>query len=243
MRFLLYNVRYCAGTGSRFHLPVPYGGYLKRTHSTLEKISSFIRGQEPDVVGLIEVDSGSYRSQRVNQAEQMARDLGHFHLYQSKYGLSSMARHLPLLKKQGNAFLTDQKIQGEKTHYFKSGVKRLMFELELKDLTIFLVHLSLKFRHRAYQLREIYTVLSEIKKPHIVAGDFNVFRGDHELQLFLAATGLSNANQQNWPTYPSRAPKRQLDFILCSRGIKVTRFDIPHVSFSDHLPLVCDFEV
>jgi endonuclease/exonuclease/phosphatase (EEP) superfamily protein YafD len=35
----------------------------------------------------------------------------------------------------------------------------------------------------------------------------------------------------------------ELDFILYSEGIDVTEFSVPKVTFSDHLPLVCDFEV
>jgi endonuclease/exonuclease/phosphatase (EEP) superfamily protein YafD len=35
----------------------------------------------------------------------------------------------------------------------------------------------------------------------------------------------------------------ELDFILVSRGIDITSFRIPAVTYSDHRPLVCDFEV
>jgi endonuclease/exonuclease/phosphatase family metal-dependent hydrolase len=45
------------------------------------------------------------------------------------------------------------------------------------------------------------------------------------------------------PSYPSRSPRRELDFVLYGDGISVTDFSIPSVHFSDHLPLVCDFEV
>ena len=38
MRFLLYNIRYAAGIGRRFHLPLPYSGYLKHTNGNFEKI-------------------------------------------------------------------------------------------------------------------------------------------------------------------------------------------------------------
>ena len=44
-------------------------------------------------------------------------------------------------------------------------------------------------------------------------------------------------------TYPSRIPRFRLDFILASPHIQIRRFDVPEVRFSDHLPLVCDFEI
>jgi endonuclease/exonuclease/phosphatase (EEP) superfamily protein YafD len=82
-----------------------------------------------------------------------------------------------------------------------------------------------------------------VNKPVMVAGDFNVLWGDRELQLFLAATGLSSANGQGQPSHPSRAPRRQLDYIFHSPDIEITDFRIPQVRLSDHTPLVCDFEI
>jgi endonuclease/exonuclease/phosphatase (EEP) superfamily protein YafD len=35
----------------------------------------------------------------------------------------------------------------------------------------------------------------------------------------------------------------ELDFILVSEGIEVTGFRIPEARYSDHRPLVCDFEI
>lgn len=242
MRFLLYNIRYAAGIGRHFHLPVPYSGYFKHTNGNLKKIVDFIKLVNPDITGLIEVDSGSFRSEKNNQAEAVAWELQHDHIYQSKYSASSMARKVPLLNKQGNAILTNQEIVSQKFHYFREGVKRLVIELELADLSVFLVHLSLKFRHRQYQLQDLYTMTNSVKKPVIVAGDFNAFKGDRELELFLAATGLKNANSNGQPSHPSRAPRRQLDYIFHSPQIQITDFQIPQVKLSDHAPLICDFE-
>jgi endonuclease/exonuclease/phosphatase family metal-dependent hydrolase len=243
MRFLLYNIRYAAGIGRRFHLPVPYSGYLKHTNGNLKKIVDFIKWVKPDITGLIEVDSGSFRSEKNNQAEAVALELQHDHIYQSKYPASSMARKVPLLNKQGNAILTNQEIVSQKFHYFSKGVKRLVIELELADLSVFLVHLSLKFLHRQYQLQDLYHMTSSVKKPVIVAGDFNALKGDRELQLFLAATGLINANSNGQPSHPSRAPRRQLDYIFYSPQIQITDFQIPQITLSDHTPLVCEFEI
>ncbi len=243
MRFLLYNIRYAAGIGRHFHLPVPYSGYFKHTNGNLKKIVDFIKLVNPDITGLIEVDSGSFRSEKNNQAAAVAWELHHDHIYQSKYSASSMARKVPLLNKQGNAILTNQEIVSQKFHYFREGVKRLVIELELADLSVFLVHLSLKFRHRQYQLQDLYTMTNSVKKPVIVAGDFNAFKGDRELQLFLAATGLKNANSNGQPSHPSRAPRRQLDYIFHSPQIQITDFQIPQIKLSDHTPLVCEFEI
>ena len=139
--------------------------------------------------------------------------------------------------------MTNQEIRSHRFHYFREGIKRLVIELELENFTIFLVHLSLKFRHRQYQLQDLHSMVENVNKPVVVAGDFNVFWGDRELQLFLAATGLTSANGEGQPSHPSRAPRRQLDYIFHSPEIQTTDFQIPHITLSDHAPLVCDLAI
>lgn len=240
MRLLVYNIRY--GTGGR-HFMLPWSGYLRRTSANLRAITDFVRAINPDVMGLIEVDDGSFRSRRQNQAETMARELGHYHTYRSKYAEASIARLVPVLNKQGNAFLSRDTITGERFHYFSEGAKRLVIELELENVTIFLVHLALSFRIRHHQLSDLHDLVQAARKPVVVAGDFNVFWGAREMQLFMAATRLRNANATGCPSFPSWTPTRQLDFILHGPQIVSQRFWMPAVTYSDHLPLVWDFEV
>lgn len=240
MRFLLYNIRY--GTGARRPL-VPWGGYLRRTKGTIDGIGDFIKEVDPDIVGLIEVDSGSIRSHRSNQAEVIANKLGHYNTFRTKYGEKSMLNRLPMVGKQCNAFLSRDSIRNTHFHYFDHGLKRLVIELELDRLNLFLVHLSLSFRIRHHQLTHLYRIVKEARRPVMVAGDFNVLWGEKEMHLFLEATGLLRAGDEHVPTFPSWAPTRSLDFVLHSPDIRVTRYEVLKITLSDHLPVVCDFEL
>jgi endonuclease/exonuclease/phosphatase family metal-dependent hydrolase len=243
MRLLLYNIRYGIGFGSALRWPIPGIAYLTGNRGNLERITNFIKSQDPDVVGLVEVDTGSIRTRRVNQAEAIARALGHYSVYQCKYGEASLNNLLPIVRKQANAFLAAPRVHGERFHYFEKGIKRLTIELELEECAIFLVHLSLKYRHRQEQLHSLHDLVVAAKKPVIIAGDFNTFWGEHEIYLFMKATGLRSANAGSLPSYPSSSPRKELDFVLYGRGIDIRGFHIPKVEFSDHLPLVCDFVV
>jgi len=243
MRLLLYNIRYGVGAGASMHMPLPGAGYLLGNQNVLPDISEFIKSKDPDIVGLIEVDTGSIRSRNVNQAEVIADNLGMNSSYETKYGLKSFNQLLPIVRKQGNAFLAAPRIHGETFHYFDTGVKRLIIELELDNVAIFLVHLSLKYRHRHLQLRKLFDLIETNEKPVIVAGDFNTFWGENEIYLFMRAAGLRSANVDSLPSYPSRSPRKELDFVLYQDGIHVTNFEIPQVRHSDHLPLICDFEI
>jgi endonuclease/exonuclease/phosphatase family metal-dependent hydrolase len=237
MRFMLYNIRYGTGGDHR----IPGLSYLRRTERNLDTIVDFISPLDPDVIGLVEIDTGSFRSGRRNQAAVIADKLGYYHSTMSKYAEDSFANRLPILQKQGNAFVTRDSFTHERFHYFEKGMKRLVIELEFDDLVVFLVHLALSSRVRHRQLRELYELVRHTRKPLLVAGDFNALWGDHEVELFRVATGLSNANTNAQPTFPSWAPRRQLDFIFHSSAITIDRFRIPSVQYSDHLPLVCDF--
>ena len=243
MRLLLYNIRYAVGGGASMHMPLPGAGYVLGNQSVLPEITRFIKDVDPDIVGLIEVDTGSIRSRMVNQAERIATELGMNTSYETKYGEKSINQILPIVRKQGNAFMAAERVHGEKFHYFDTGIKRLIIELEMEDFAVFLVHLSLKYRHRHLQLRHLHDLIEQTKKPVIVAGDFNTFWGENEIYLFMRAAGLKSANVDSVPTYPSRAPRKELDFVLFQDGIDVTNFEIPDVRLSDHLPLICEFEV
>lgn len=241
MRFLLYNIRY--GTGGNMNR-FPLSGYIGRTRNHLQEITHFLHESNPDVVGLIEVDAGSYRSGRLNQAQQIAESLGHYHTYRGKYPDSNrLLRWLPVLNKQGNAFICQDSITREHFHYVTKGMKRLVMELELDRVVFLLVHLALSYRTRQEQLREIKHIVRGMDKPCIVAGDFNVFSGHGELELFMEAAGLLNAGPEEAKTFPSWKPKKCLDFVLHTPGIQMNRFHIPQVLYSDHLPILCDFEV
>src|ERR1700759_1126793 len=118
VRLLIYNIRYATGTGPAFHLPVPGAGYLRSSRQVLSRITDFIKDQDPDVVGLIEVDTGSVRTGMVNQADFIARSIGHYSTYECKYGVSSVNHMVPIGRKQANAFLASSLGRCVCFHYF-----------------------------------------------------------------------------------------------------------------------------
>jgi endonuclease/exonuclease/phosphatase family metal-dependent hydrolase len=173
--------------------------------------------------------------------------MGQYHTFKTKYADNSIMHKFPVLNKQGNAFISKDSEINEQFHFFKKGIKRLVIELEFGGISIWLVHLALSFKTRHLQLDKLNTLLkkrTENHKPVVVMGDFNIFTGVRELNLFLGATGLKNSCAgKDILTYPSWKPKHQLDFILHSDDIVVNNIQTEKVIFSDHLPLICDIEM
>jgi len=242
-RFVLYNIRYGTGSGWKFHTPYPYRGYMRKTGRLFHSITDFIGALEPDIVGLIEVDGGSRRSLGINQASQLADSLGHSYVFETKYTKPLFSKYLPIVRWQGNAFLARDRIVKQECRYFHQGIKRLFMEIELENCVIFLVHLSIRHRHRHEQLTDLGLLINGQEKPVIVAGDFNIFLGPRELNIFLESTHLKSANVNNIRTFPSRTPRMELDFILHSPEITIHSLDVPRINLSDHLPMVCDFSL
>jgi endonuclease/exonuclease/phosphatase family metal-dependent hydrolase len=243
MRLVLYNIRYGTGTGWKYHFPFPFSGCLRRTERRFRRISEYVSKLNPDLVGLVEADSGSFRQNGSCQAETMATRIGGESVFACKYESGSLVSRTPLLKSQGNAVVTKMPILSTHEHFLSKGVKRTLLEVEFEDFTLFLTHLPLGYSARKVQLGEIAERCMKAEKPVILAGDGNTFRGERELRSFFRKTGFRNANPENTPTFPSRVPALALDFVFYGQGIEMERFDVPRVRLSDHLPLVCDFSV
>ena len=239
MRLLLHNIQYGTGRLKQFS----WLSTLNRTTKHMKNILRFVKAVHPDIVCLIEVDSGSYRSRRENQAEYLADELNYHHTHRIKYPESSVGRKIPILNKQSNALLSKQKILKERFHDFQSGFKSLVIEVELPDITVFVVHLSLGMRARHRQLDELHRLFESCRKPKILAGDFNTLSGRWEMNTFLKAAGMHSCNLKHRQTFPSWAPYRELDFICHDDAIIPKRFRVPKVHISDHRPLIFDFEI
>jgi endonuclease/exonuclease/phosphatase family metal-dependent hydrolase len=242
-RILVYNIAYGTGsTGSVHNRLLTAHRYLKTNGEHFEKISDFIESSNADIVGLVEADAGSYRTGYHNQIADLAARLKHYHFGSVKYGENSFSRNIPILNKQSNALLTRDLSVESKLHFLSRGMKKLVIEVDINNVKVFVVHLSLRKAVRDRQL----TLLADLipsNTPVIVAGDFNTMSGSEELENFMLETGLINPNRAELPTYPAWKPKKQLDYLLHSREIVPEYFAVPQVDYSDHLPLIMDFKV
>jgi len=245
MRFLLYNVAYGTGAPRSFaHKALVLHRYVRAAGHHIDRVHEFICQAKPDIVGLVEMDSGSFRAGGRNHAAEIARLLSHDYTFCSKYRRGSIGRILPILRHQGNALFADQPLDCCEHHFLPVGFKRLVLDARIRGVRFLLVHLALNRHTRELQLYYLTRLLEHVTEPVVLAGDFNVFQGRRELHHLMDLTGLVTANVEATPTYPSWRPRRELDFILCSRSVRVTDFRVlGSVRLSDHLPLVMDFDV
>jgi len=187
-----------------------------------------------DVVGLQETDAGSLRSHYLNQTEYLAmkasmpywnmkvnRNLGHL----GQHSLGLIARQEPEFI---DCVPLPSRIPGR-------GAMVADFRLEGERVRIVISHLSLSTLARHQQMEVIHNLVKDA--PHsIVMADFNCEPGSPEIRRLCDDSGLCLPDAPP-ATYPSWRPKRAIDHVLISEGL---RFDIVEslpVGFSDHCPL------
>ncbi len=245
MRLLTFNIAY--GTGSARNMKnnlLSAHHYLRAPKRNIEKICRFIRAHQPDIVALVEVDTGSFRTGFTDQARLIADNLDDaFYCSEIKYHADSIGRKLPILRKQANAILCRNSMPIIKYHYLPVGFKRLVIELDLPDFKLYLVHLALQAKTRQKQYDALAEMAKNAEKPCIITGDFNTFNGSAELADLCKKLRLINVNDAALPTWPAWKPEKQLDFVLCSEQLQIDNFRIPIVRCSDHLPLILDFHI
>lgn len=241
-KVLLYNVQNCNGIGNNlFEYVYNLHKYFYHSDKILKKISEVILNLKPDIVALNEIDFGSFRSKFINQLSFIYKR-GNFkdYLYACRY--KKFMGKFPFLRHQGSGFLSKEKSKQKLVQRFKNGFKSLILEMKtFEDITFILVHLSIRKGARQRQLSELLNILENKKGKIVLLGDFNIVGGIDELSKFMEENGLVMADCS--ATYPSWKPKKYLDLIFASKGVKIKNIKALDINLSDHLPLIFDVTV
>ena len=100
-------------------------------------------------------------------------------------------------------------------------------------VTVVTTHLSFVPWWNGRQLRYLVRSLAPAERPLVLTGDLNMGQ-----RRAVALTGMTPAG--TWPTFPSDAPREQLDHILLDGALTATGSSAPHLALSDHRALVAD---
>ena len=116
-----------------------------------------------------------------------------------------------------------------------------------RSVHVLVVHLGLIHASRVRQVAQLRRFVARevpAAAPLIVAGDFNDW--GNTVQRSLAAVGLVAFAQSRNPTFPSRLPLAQLDYVY-ARGLIPLNAHVPRGRIwwrmSDHLPLIAEFDM
>ena len=204
----------------------------------LDKVARMLRSY--DIVGLQEVDGGSLRSSNINLTEYLARqaDFPHWH-HRVNRRIGRFAQHASgLLSRLEPSLLGEYRLPGLIPG---RGVTMARYGHRDHALVVLNIHLALSRRARLGQLGYIAELLQEY--PHgIVMGDMNCRPDSPEMRQLFRATDLREPSEK-FATFPSWQPEKNIDHILVTSDLEVTRAEVLNHSYSDHLPISMEVRV
>lgn len=208
-----------------------------RRNRRLALIAELLKGY--DIIGLQEVDGGSFRSGNINQIDYLA-DRAHI-----PYSFQQLNRDLGRFAQHSNGLLS--RFPATEVRSYKlpgppgRGAIHARFGNGEHALHIFVAHLSLGTKTQYKQLDFLSDIIAPLK--HVVfMGDLNATSfqlGQHP--DFFDAVNLTPVEALD--SYPAWQPKRALDHILVSRTLNVSGYHVLDQLFSDHLPVAAKIEL
>jgi len=237
------------GRGRRLH----QGFLLRRIiEAHLGAAARVLRREAPDVVALQEADGPCLWSGGFDHVAYLARRIGHpFRVHghhvrlgginpRLRYGTALLAC-APLDDVHDQPF--DIKPLGPNKGFVAAAVPLAGSGAQSVDVVS--CHLDpARPRVRRRQAEELVAALATRGRPLVLMGDFNTRDFGPRSALRVLADGLGldlhEPEATALATFPSRRPRRRLDWILHSRHFRVARYEVLEERISDHCAVVAD---
>jgi len=193
-----------------------------------------------DVIGLQEADAGSLRSGFLNQTRYLAETSG------MPFWSHQPNRPLAQLSHTANGLISRIEPQAVIDYPLPSripgrGALLARFGDDANGLAVMIAHLSLSAQARAKQLGFIAEVLQDYPCA-VLMGDLNTEAHSREMRHLFERCHLQPPAHPVL-TFPSWKPKRALDHILVSPGIRVEKVWTLPQAFSDHLAVAAEIQL
>lgn len=231
LRVMTYNIHGCRGTDGRLDL---------------HRIAEVMSGFRPNIVALQEVDVYQTRSGTVDQAAQLAAQLGLVAWFAPTIAMGSEQYGIAILTALPVLDTYHFCLPWRKSNRFSEPRCAFMTRLDWDGLQVDMVntHLSVRYEERRNQVVEMLRVFEGVKgiETMILAGDFNCVPWSGPFRAL--RLGLQRAaSPMSWP---SVLPVLPLDHILFRGPLRVTASGVwrgPGVRLaSDHVPVIAEFE-
>lgn len=200
-------------------------------------LAEYCAGLHADVLALQEVDVGSRRSGRVDQAAVVAEAA-------AMTGVFGRACRVGVRGAYGNALL----VKGGVSDVEEVPLPRVAghepraaiiarAHLSPGQLSVAVTHLSVTAPESSDQLQVVLQALSARPLPRVLMGDLNLAAAD--VAEAVAAAGMSLADPTA-ATFPAHAPRARIDHVAVS-GLDVASVVVPPPApVSDHRPVVAE---
>ena len=214
----------------------------------LKRIADVINRENPDLVGLQEVDRGVKRTEEKDEIAELAKltrmdfSFAHNLDYQGgQYGVAILSRHL--IQK------ADHQKYENKRETERRGMLRVEIEIDGKKLNFVTTHLDYQFEDgRLFETEQLLHLLDGIAGPLIIAGDFNDEPKGSAYRLMLTRfedAWIQSKAKGEGLTFPANQPVKRIDYIFTrvTDRIRVKKAWVIDSLASDHRPLMAELEI
>jgi endonuclease/exonuclease/phosphatase family metal-dependent hydrolase len=248
VRMIFYNIEYFEGLRGRKLEYLKFWRRFIHPKGFEEKVAAALKEYSPDILSLVEIGGHSLLEDDYFHYIKKMLDMK-YQVKRIKYQLGSMRllKFLPFFHNQSNGILSKKRIFNSEVLYLKEGVKRAVIKVDFhipQKISLLLAHLALGENARRRQIDELAEKVKKIQNPVILAGDFNTFRGEKEIHALTECMADEHGFKLHGGrvlTYPAYHPRKRFDYIL-TRGLNVKDYKVLKLDFSDHLPVMIDFE-
>lgn len=202
------------------------------------RIARIFTEQEADVVAVQEVDSVTGRSRGNDVLQELAEAAGMHPTFARAIAFDGGAYGIGILSKEAPLSVQRIPLPGREE-------ARVLIVAEFERFFFGCTHLSLTPEDQLASLPVIRQAASAMKKPFILAGDWNAVPTEPFIQEIQQDVTLLNDLTQ--PTWPSDVPETMIDYIgvwkTTGPHIKATHTAVlPYSVSSDHRPVVVKVE-
>ncbi len=236
MKILLQNLQ-CGANLSEGYLHLIFGSwkyFMPHSQNPIERLAYYMKEDNIDAGLFTEADAGSFRTKYIDEIDLISKISG----LKNKWFF--LTTNFGKMTNQGNAIVSKYEILETKKYRLPgTGEPRFLcqstIKVKNKKINLFVTHLTLNYKQRQEQLKEINSIVGKIRGARILMGDFNIIKED-ELKSIDSVKRISFLK-----TYPSWNPKKSLDNIFISDDIKKYELSTTKIKMSDHLGLILEF--
>jgi endonuclease/exonuclease/phosphatase family metal-dependent hydrolase len=214
----------------------------------LQRIADLINREQPDLVGLQEVDRGVKRTEEKDEIAELAKltrmDFSfapNLDYQGGQYGVAILSRHL--IQK------ADHQKYENKREAERRGMLRVEVEIDGRKVNFVTTHLDYQFEDgRLFETEQLLRLLGGVTGPLIISGDFNDEPAGSAYKLMRATfedAWLQSKAKGQGLTFPANQPVKRIDYIFTrtSDRIRVKKSWVVSSLASDHLPLMAEIEI
>lgn len=134
--------------------------------------------------------------------------------------------------------------RSEESNYEPRCIIKAVAEINGKEVCFLVCHMGLSNAERINAVKSLCNIIDSIDLPIILTGDFNTFPEDKVLEPIYERLidADEKADKKGVFTYASYSPEIKIDYIFY-RGIKCIKSCVIEKIYSDHFPIISDFEI